>query len=732
MFKRNFKSKFYFLLPYIMVFFIPFICLSLLLHHYFIVNTQEQLEQYEKNITLKTENNIYDTIISLNQMTNNISTNPKLTRYYVTNRAVLNETSELLKQYANINSNIDEMILYYPLGDEYYYSSQGFYDSDAIMNQKLRIDQDSFEEFNHLLNSDAYGLFLIKKVNTPQLVFISNLKTSNYKSGKVIYLINSPHFVKQFLSEYEHDIVLLNHQNDLLYSSKDITEETLQLAKQHHANENYQTLTAEKDYVISYDTIGLPFKIVTLINKNKFKAPLNRLKFLFYFGILALSSIGLWISWYFTNRQYRPVKNIADSLSSILPTEANFNQNDTNIYHHLQSNIDLMIENQNELSLQLDSQKNQYINSLYKSILEGNNVNETDYQFMVSNLKNFDQSEYFTILIKSDELIEQLDDIFPLETENFEAFLVNERFIKQYQLIFCHYDAKHISSTTISQTIYEYMLQEESENFALLVGRAGNNLQDFYPSYLDTLYLLEKDTSKSGHQEAILLFDINEQTEQTDVNYIFSTNFIKLRNSIENGNSIVCQSTIEEIIDIAKHPATNQIMSKTLLYEIVNCLMKYATEFKIKIPQAIYDQLGSNFNPYNAKQPLLCFANYICEEMQVILEKKEQNQNNEIITHILAHYRNIDFSIEQLSDDLEVSVNAINQVLKEKVGITFSKYVQQLRFNYVKEQLVTTDLTIKDIIRNSGYLDASNFTRQFRTIFGCTPGQYRTQYKNTL
>ena len=732
MLKRNFKSKFYFLLPYILVFFIPFFCLSLLLHHYFIVNTQEQLEQYEKNSILKTENNIYDTIISLNQMTNNISNHPKLTRYYVTNRAVLNETSELLKQYANINSNIDEMILYYPLGDEYYYSSQGFYDSDAIMNQKLRIDQDSFAEFNHLLNSDAYGLFLIKKVNTPQLVFISNLKTSNYKSGKVIYFINSPRFVKHFSSEYEHDIVLLNHKNDFLYSSKDITEETLQLAKQHQANENYKTLTAEKDYIISYDTIGVPFKIVTLINKNKFKAPLNRLKFLFYFGIVALSSVGLWISWFFTNRQYRPVKNIADSLRTILPNEVNVHADDTNIYRHLQSNIDLMIENQNELSLQLERQKNQYINSLYKSVLEGNTLNETDQQFMMTNLKTFDQSKYFTIIINSNELMEQLDDIFPFETENFEAFLVNERFIKQYQLIFCHYDAKYINPTVISETINHYMLQEELENFSLLVGRSGYQIQDFYSSYLDTLYLLEKDSTKFGETESILFFNISDQTEETDANYIFSTNFIKLRNSIENGNSSTCQTSVEEIIEIAKNPTTNQIMSKTLLYEIVNCLMKYATEHQIKIPQSIYDQLGANFNPYNAKQPLLDFANYICEQMQAILEKKEQDQNNEIITHILAHYRNIDFSIEQLADDLDVSVNAINQVLKEKVGITFSKYVQQLRFNYVKEQLVSTELTIKDIIRNSGYLDASNFTRQFRTFFGCTPGQYRTQYKNKV
>lgn len=113
-------------------------------------------------------------------------------------------------------------------------------------------------------------------------------------------------------------------------------------------------------------------------------------------------------------------------------------------------------------------------------------MNETDQQFMMTNLKTFDQSKYFTIIINSNLLMEQLDDIFPFETENFEAFLVNERFIKQYQLIFCHYDAKYINPTVISETIYHYMLQEELENFSLLVGRSGYQIQDFYSFYLDT------------------------------------------------------------------------------------------------------------------------------------------------------------------------------------------------------------------------------------------------------
>ncbi|MCU7700954.1 helix-turn-helix domain-containing protein [Enterococcus gallinarum] len=43
----------------------------------------------------------------------------------------------------------------------------------------------------------------------------------------------------------------------------------------------------------------------------------------------------------------------------------------------------------------------------------------------------------------------------------------------------------------------------------------------------------------------------------------------------------------------------------------------------------------------------------------------------------------------------------------------------------MKQELVETDLPIKEIIRDNGYYDVSNYTRKFRTIVGVTPGQYR-------
>lgn len=720
------KAHFSFLLPYILVFLVPFICLSLILHHYFITNAQNQIEQYEDSSLQQIESNLFDSLTRLNQMSSNVGTNPKLTRFYVTQRAVLNETSELLKRYASLNSVIDEMILYYPTDKDYFYSSQGFYSKEAFRHHKLKVNETDFTTFQTLFDSDTTGLYAINNSGTTNLMFISNIDAGRSNGGKIIFLLNQTNFIKQFANNYPHGFALYNAEQQLIYQSKSLSDDTLARLNQHHSTDNYHTLTEEDDYIIGFEQIGQPFHIYALINKSQLHRPLNSLKAVYYSGIIILCLVGLMISYYFSNRQYRPMKRLSEKMQKVAPPIQASDQEE-NIYHALQSNIDYIIEHQSLLSTQLSHQKSQYIHSLYKYLLEGHQLDQTDMQLLTANLMSFEKNSYFTALLKADLIEEQLDELFPMHSDNFEAFLVNETFVKSYQLIFAHFDATHYSTQQVAEQIFSLLTSKSQLPLQLLIGRAGTDLTTYYPSYLDTLYLYEQ--AEQSQQTTIIYFDEDSTTQQTDLNYIFSTNFIKLRNSVEHGNIDVCTQTIHEIIEIAKLPSTNQIMSKSLLYEIFNCLMKYAVENHITIADNYYEQLSTNFNPFSSENILIAFGEYVCEQMQIKLADNNNLKNNEIISHILANYRNIDFSIEQLSDDLKLSVNAINQVLKEKVGVTFSKYVQQLRFNYVKEQLVTTDETIKNIIANSGYLDASNFTRQFRTIFGCTPGQYRTNYK---
>lgn len=731
---HHLNSKFKFFIPYACIFLIPFICLSLFLHYYFIVKSKNQLESVVESAALEFEDNLLNSITRLNRMTTTIKNNSKLTKYYINHRAILNETSETLKQFTNIDTILDEIILYYPNNQNKYYSSQGYYSETSLLKQKFNLSDNAASQVAQLFNSEDSGLFTIDKARMPQLLLISKIDNTNHNSGKFIFLLNTPSFITSIRQRNNYEFVILNHKDEFIYSSKIITEDTLYSVINHDYNSNFNFISSDGDILVTTNTLGLPFKIVLLVQENTFLIPLHRLKLLFYFGLFSLFLMGLSVSWHFANKHYRPVKNIADNLNSLLPLEYG-NKIDhltsNNIYHYLQQNINYIIENQYELSHQIKVHKQQYINTLYKYILEGNSLDPIDLQMIKSEMKIFNESIFFTVLIHSSLLQDNLEEFMHISTNCFEFFSITSQYSQDYTPIFCHYDQEKISINTVCQQIIYYVQKNNHHIVPLFIGRTGNHVMSFYDSYLDTLYLLEQYSEKLHNSTSpFIFFEENGPVNKTDINYIFSTNFIKLRNALSNANLDICHTTINEIIGIAKNPSTNPIMAKSLLYEIVNCLMKYASEYNISIPQSLYEQLSVNFNPYHSQDVLLNFSKYICLEIDAILKNKKYNINNDIINYVTSNYRRPDFNIELVSEKLNVSISLINQTLKEYTGITFSKYVQQLRFNYVKEQLTSTDETIKNIINNSGYIDASNFTRQFKSIYGCTPGQYRKNYRS--
>ena len=62
---------------------------------------------------------------------------------------------------------------------------------------------------------------------------------------------------------------------------------------------------------------------------------------------------------------------------------------------------------------------------------------------------------------------------------------------------------------------------------------------------------------------------------------------------------------------------------------------------------------------------------------------------------------------------------------KNKTGLTFSKYLTELRLKKAIEFLKNTDFDITDIATFTGYNDASYFTQIFRKSCGMTPSEYR-------
>ena len=72
----------------------------------------------------------------------------------------------------------------------------------------------------------------------------------------------------------------------------------------------------------------------------------------------------------------------------------------------------------------------------------------------------------------------------------------------------------------------------------------------------------------------------------------------------------------------------------------------------------------------------------------------------------------------------------ISKMLKDKKGITLHQYVIQYRIKYALSMLRYSDKSIADIADETGFTDASYFTKSFKSQFGMTPKEYRNKFKD--
>jgi AraC-like DNA-binding protein len=74
---------------------------------------------------------------------------------------------------------------------------------------------------------------------------------------------------------------------------------------------------------------------------------------------------------------------------------------------------------------------------------------------------------------------------------------------------------------------------------------------------------------------------------------------------------------------------------------------------------------------------------------------------------------------------LGLSVVHLRRLFHRQVGVTFSVYVRQIRLTKSAALLADHQRPIKQIARECGYVDLSNFYRDFRGYFGTTPKSAR-------
>ncbi|QYR22862.1 response regulator [Paenibacillus sp. sptzw28] len=119
---------------------------------------------------------------------------------------------------------------------------------------------------------------------------------------------------------------------------------------------------------------------------------------------------------------------------------------------------------------------------------------------------------------------------------------------------------------------------------------------------------------------------------------------------------------------------------------------------------------------------------------RMLRETKEPvpaNLTDQVIQYIHEHYMD-DIGIGQIAGELNVSANYLSTLFHKTTGITFVKYLTQIRMYKAKELLLNTNLQIKQVAKQVGYYSTRHFTKLFTEMFGRYPSDCRSIDNNAI
>lgn len=99
-------------------------------------------------------------------------------------------------------------------------------------------------------------------------------------------------------------------------------------------------------------------------------------------------------------------------------------------------------------------------------------------------------------------------------------------------------------------------------------------------------------------------------------------------------------------------------------------------------------------------------------------------QFNALLQYVRTHYAE-HLQLKELAKQFYLNPTYCSELFNKKLGISFSRYLNQLRIDQCCLLLRTSAKSAEEIALQAGFADSTHFHKMFKSITGETPGQYR-------
>ncbi len=239
----------------------------------------------------------------------------------------------------------------------------------------------------------------------------------------------------------------------------------------------------------------------------------------------------------------------------------------------------------------------------------------------------------------------------------------------------------------------------------------------------------KKETSFKYHwhdyYEIILYLNCNGQCIVNDRPYKIEGNclflvtpkdFHEIKTDIREDAISLNVSFSEQIVDSTFLPTLAPIYIKNVSQQIIDDLNRLYKYFNTK------EKFKDNYikNLFNCILIDIFNSGTIINENVFFINPLVQKAITLIITCPEKKH-----NVKTISKHLGVNADYFSHLFKKETGITFTKYLTEMRIEHAKRLLESTDSSVLDISFEVGFNTPAHFHKTFKTVTGYAPNEYR-------
>lgn len=170
---------------------------------------------------------------------------------------------------------------------------------------------------------------------------------------------------------------------------------------------------------------------------------------------------------------------------------------------------------------------------------------------------------------------------------------------------------------------------------------------------------------------------------------------------------------------------TKDPIVRTKIMQLIDVIKQMQVVFEVNPPGGLM-----RFNSLVFEMLFQLYHNFSSKIEDTSLRKnnKQFTALENVLEYSNQHY-NEPISLAEISEVACFQKEYFCHFFKKNMGITYFEYLNELRLSHIYEELISTDLTLKAILKKNGFTNYKLFRRLFWEQFRTTPGEYRKQQK---